>query len=208
MALIPGSGRSPGEGNGNPLPYSCLEKSTERGCSPWGREELDTTERLTHSIHFPDPILLYYLHLFLDLCHHQTGQWLSCRTVRITTIIPENKLSENCKETVSFANPRRFPFHQWHTLSIFQTQPTSLILNRKLCYQATDNQEENLRVTQVTHSQGPDSLACILCQVRRKLFVSIWNFKLSVKERETWCNHRLSEFFHFKRKERTFCIFF
>ena len=24
--LIPGLGRSPGEGNGNPLPYSCLEK--------------------------------------------------------------------------------------------------------------------------------------------------------------------------------------
>ena len=29
--LIPGSGRSPGEGNGNPLQYSCLEYSTERG---------------------------------------------------------------------------------------------------------------------------------------------------------------------------------
>ena len=25
---IPGSGRSPGEGNGNPLPYSCLENPT------------------------------------------------------------------------------------------------------------------------------------------------------------------------------------
>ena len=25
LGLIPGSGRSPGEGNGNPLPYSCLE---------------------------------------------------------------------------------------------------------------------------------------------------------------------------------------
>ena len=25
MGLIPGSGRSPGEGNGNPLQYSCLE---------------------------------------------------------------------------------------------------------------------------------------------------------------------------------------
>ena len=25
--LIPGSGRSPGVGNGNPLQYSCLEKS-------------------------------------------------------------------------------------------------------------------------------------------------------------------------------------
>ena len=28
---IPGSGRSPGEGNGNPLQYSCLENSMERG---------------------------------------------------------------------------------------------------------------------------------------------------------------------------------
>ena len=26
---IPGSGRSPGEGNGNPLQYSCLENPTE-----------------------------------------------------------------------------------------------------------------------------------------------------------------------------------
>ena len=30
--LIPGLGRSPGEGNGNPLPYSCcLENPTDRG---------------------------------------------------------------------------------------------------------------------------------------------------------------------------------
>ena len=28
--LIPGSGRSPGGGNGNPLQYSCLEISIER----------------------------------------------------------------------------------------------------------------------------------------------------------------------------------
>ena len=31
MGLIPGSGRSPGEGNGNPLQYSCLENSMDRG---------------------------------------------------------------------------------------------------------------------------------------------------------------------------------
>ena len=31
--LIPGLGRSPGEGNGNPLQYSCLENSMDRG--PW-----------------------------------------------------------------------------------------------------------------------------------------------------------------------------
>ena len=27
VGLVPGSGRSPGEGNGNPLQYSCQEKS-------------------------------------------------------------------------------------------------------------------------------------------------------------------------------------
>jgi len=32
-SLIPGSGRAPGEGNGNPLQYSCLENSRDRGAS-------------------------------------------------------------------------------------------------------------------------------------------------------------------------------
>ena len=31
LGLIPGLGRSPGEGNGNPLQYSCLEDSLNRG---------------------------------------------------------------------------------------------------------------------------------------------------------------------------------
>ena len=31
MGLIPGLGRSPGEGNGNQLQYSCLENSMDRG---------------------------------------------------------------------------------------------------------------------------------------------------------------------------------
>ena len=30
-SLIPGSGRSPGIGNGNPLEYSCLENPMDRG---------------------------------------------------------------------------------------------------------------------------------------------------------------------------------
>ena len=48
MGSIPGLGRSAGEGNGNPLQYSCLGKSYgERslvGYSPWGLKELDMTE--------------------------------------------------------------------------------------------------------------------------------------------------------------------
>ena len=31
LGLIPGLGRSPGEGNGNPLQYSCLENPRDRG---------------------------------------------------------------------------------------------------------------------------------------------------------------------------------
>ena len=52
---VPGSGRSPGEGNGHPVHYSCLENPMDRGAcsSPWGRKASDTTERLhslTHSL--------------------------------------------------------------------------------------------------------------------------------------------------------------
>ena len=57
--LIPGSGRSPGVGNGNPLQHSCLENPMDRGAwraivlklyrlklslQPWGCKESDTTE--------------------------------------------------------------------------------------------------------------------------------------------------------------------
>ena len=31
LGYIPGLGRSPGEGNGNPLQYSCLENPMDRG---------------------------------------------------------------------------------------------------------------------------------------------------------------------------------
>ena len=55
--LIPGLGRFPGEGNGSPFQYCCLEKSHGRQTlldyCPWGRKESDTNEQLhfTSSIH-------------------------------------------------------------------------------------------------------------------------------------------------------------
>ena len=51
--LIPGVGRSPREGNGNPLQYSCLGNPTDRGA--WRAtvhrvtEEEDTTEQLNNN---------------------------------------------------------------------------------------------------------------------------------------------------------------
>ena len=51
QGFIPGPGRFSGEGNGNPLQYSCLENPMDGGAwqaiySPWDCKELDTTERL------------------------------------------------------------------------------------------------------------------------------------------------------------------
>ena len=51
LGLIPGLGRSPGEGHGYPFQYSCLEnphgQRSLAGYSPWGRKESDTTEQLS-----------------------------------------------------------------------------------------------------------------------------------------------------------------
>ena len=48
LGLIPGSGRSPGEGNGNPLQYSCLGNPMIRRVwlptAHGGHKALDTTE--------------------------------------------------------------------------------------------------------------------------------------------------------------------
>ena len=45
---VPGSGRSPGGKNGNPLQYSCLEnphgQRSLMGNHPWGLKELDPAE--------------------------------------------------------------------------------------------------------------------------------------------------------------------
>ena len=45
VGLIPGSGRSPGEGNDNPLQYSCLENSMGRGA--WQAKVYRVTKNLT-----------------------------------------------------------------------------------------------------------------------------------------------------------------
>ena len=55
LGSISGLGRSPGGEHDNPLQYSYLEnphgQRSLRGYSPWGRKELDTTERLSTAQH-------------------------------------------------------------------------------------------------------------------------------------------------------------
>ena len=53
LCLIPGSGRSPAEGNGNLLQYSCLENAMDRGA--WQatvRGVAESWMQLSHSLFF------------------------------------------------------------------------------------------------------------------------------------------------------------
>ena len=57
LGSIPGLGRSPGGGHGNPLQYSCRANPMDRGAwqatgySPWGCKESDTIEQLSTAQH-------------------------------------------------------------------------------------------------------------------------------------------------------------
>ena len=69
LGSMPGLGRSPGEGNGNPLYCSGLENPMDSGawCSTVHRvAELDMTERLTHTHHPGSP--------FIRMCCAVLGQ--------------------------------------------------------------------------------------------------------------------------------------
>ena len=46
LGSVPGLGRSPGEGNGNPLLYSCLENSMDGGAAVHGITKMHMTEQL------------------------------------------------------------------------------------------------------------------------------------------------------------------
>ena len=71
LGSIPGLGRSPGEGHGNPLQYSCLENPHGQrslvGYSPWGRKESDMTWVTKHTHCTP---LLQNTYLFSPLRLH------------------------------------------------------------------------------------------------------------------------------------------
>ena len=71
LGVIPGSGRSPEEGNGNPLQYSCLGKSHGQrrleGCSPWGHKRVGHKHRSTSTCVSPVKMLDMDIHTHIDV---------------------------------------------------------------------------------------------------------------------------------------------
>ena len=84
LGSIPRLGRSPGGGHGNPLQYSCLEnphgQRSLEGYSPWGRKELDRTERLSTAQSHLEALSLLFRKTPVSsasLSHHTSSFFLS-----------------------------------------------------------------------------------------------------------------------------------
>ena len=71
LGFIPGLGRYPEGGHGNPFEYSCLEnhhgQQSRTGCSPWSCKELDMTDQLSTAQHTLSPIA--NIGFILDVIH-------------------------------------------------------------------------------------------------------------------------------------------
>ena len=97
MARIKVSNLIVGEGNGNPLQYSCLENGQRKwkcfschgrrslvGCSPWGHKESLMTEATKHSTLFLRGIIWHSVHLPIypgtPVTSYMTTQYLSTGT--------------------------------------------------------------------------------------------------------------------------------
>ena len=69
LGSIPGSGRSPGEGNGNPLQYSCLENSMDGGGTLHGVTESQTWLSNFTSLHLVNSNVLELVSWFWQMYH-------------------------------------------------------------------------------------------------------------------------------------------
>ena len=85
MGLIPGLGRSPGEGNNNPSQYSCLENSMDRGA--WQI----TVPRVAKS----------WTQLSMHACNNKMYHTRDYIIILKSTRIKKNKEKNNCRLVIS-----------------------------------------------------------------------------------------------------------
>ena len=124
----PGLGRSPGEGNGNPLQFSCLENPHGQrslvGYSPWGRKESDTTGQLTlpltsehsHSQNLPLSGLQLWLHNIIT--EKAVLKFWCCTAMSTAALLNNNQHMEQPVSTdewkardATYTHTRRMEYH-------------------------------------------------------------------------------------------------
>ena len=101
LGSIPGLGRSPGEGNGNPLRYFCLKNLLDRGA--WQatvhnvHKESDTTEEQnapTHSVQSLSPV--WFFAIPWTVAHQAslsiTNSWSLLKLLSIMLVMPSSHL--------------------------------------------------------------------------------------------------------------------
>ena len=111
----PGLHRSPGEGNGSPLQYSCLENPMDSRAWQATVHESDTTERLHFHFHFP-------------IKEHLPTPW----TGRTDDICPSR--CESCYEPVTCINCSLLPFSNKVFSVVIPNQSHHLIEKKKQNY--------------------------------------------------------------------------
>ena len=107
---IPGSGRSPGEGNCNPLQYSCLENPMDRGAwrsTVYGViKESDTTERLKQQMIISQPSLNVSIKYHWD-------KWISSNNDHFRDMMHPSCLKPNMFQRVGHVSR-----HTWHSFML------------------------------------------------------------------------------------------
>ena len=94
MGSIPGSGRSPGVGNGNPLQFSCLENSMDRGA--WLQSM--GSQRVRHSW-----LTNYHTTLtYLDFICKSRENWIFDVKAIVLEFPRETLLSKACISSIAF----------------------------------------------------------------------------------------------------------
>ena len=96
LGSIPGSGRSPGEGNSKPLRYWKIPWTEKPGAgySPWGHKESDTTEQLHFLFTFQFQVLILYQYTQKWRCTEvkEVGSLREvkfiCNMLRLSFVIP------------------------------------------------------------------------------------------------------------------------
>ena len=110
LGSIPGLGRSPGGGHGNPLQYSCLENPHGQriltGYSPWGHKESDTTELLS-TAHLPN--IQVFNHGF-SISYSFTQKWYSMKSGQLSHSLITDALFLKTTNIVQFITETLFPY--------------------------------------------------------------------------------------------------